>query len=127
MAITPVYPLPNDQGGLSDALTTLRTDDAEGFAWLQIVCERWLGFDAPALADDPVGTVDLIRGYIVRQMNFAHDQGLAPAKMKAANMSHPGVANQYRDRYVDPGALAGAMSITGAVAIDFSPPFGPGT
>ena len=119
MALAPLYPVA-DHPLLSaryKALGTQPEKDAHA-----VLAELLLGLHPPALVDDQAETLTYA---VVKQINFLLQQGVEPSILETSNQSTPGIATSYRDRYVDPGALAIADQVLKRARVGFTVP-GPG-
>jgi hypothetical protein len=59
---------------------------------------------------------------IVRQINFQVKHGITPDMVRASSNSRSGVTENYRDRYLDPGAWAIVARIDEREAVEFNAP-----
>jgi hypothetical protein len=114
--VTPLYDV-TGHPLLGEDFAKLKSDDAR--AAQNAVAELLLGLVAPAYTDATV--VDQLKLAVARQINFQLQQGMTASVMRTMNQTRPGVANSYRDRYADAGALAIVAAVTDVAAVRFEP------
>lgn len=94
---------------LSEKSKALRNTDPNGFAAQVRVAEILLGIPDPV---PTTGTVDLGIA-VVLQLNFQIAQGIDPLFISASTSQHTRNSVQYRDRFIDPRALALVTAVAG--------------
>lgn len=98
---------------LTDRITLL---SPEKQSWQQFMAERLLGLISPAYTSEPeVSTATLA---IVLQMNFQVAQGLDPLIEEQASSTHLKQLKIWRDRYLNPQAVAMVATIPGQTGIN---------
>lgn len=93
--------------------------DPERQAAEHLVAETLLGLTAPVYEGDDA---DRLRMAIALQLNFQLERGLVPTVKKSGGQSQPaGIAESFRDRSVNPDAMAIVMAVTGVEYPGFQP------
>jgi hypothetical protein len=93
--------------------------DAGEQAAQNALAEQLLDLRAPAYTGD---AADELTTAVVLQINFQLQHGIEPHVIRTANQSNPGVSTTYRDRYVNPEALAVVCRVTGRRYVGFTVP-----
>ena len=87
----------------------------EKLEWLQFQAERLLGLTLPAYGTEP--NVSIATLAVVLQVNFQLAQGMDPLIEEAASSSHLKQSKVWRDRYLNPQAVALVESLPGQGAL----------
>lgn len=111
-----LYPVPPDHPLLSGKWPA---DAAKQAAQAQLA-EQLLDLRAPAYVN--ADAVEDLTTAVVLQINFQLQHELEPHVIRTANQSNPGVSTTYRDRYVNPEAMAIVCRTTGRRYVGFTPP-----
>jgi hypothetical protein len=117
----PLYTVPDDHPLLTDKWPSDTQQDKRDVQ--KLLAEQLLGLKGPAYAD--ADKVEDIITALVLQINFQLQHGIEPHVVRSANQSNPGNATNYRDRYVNPEAMATLARATGRTYVAFQP-FGGG-
>ena len=96
---------------ISTKLATIKAASSDAFHAYQVMAETLLGLTAPpyTLADD----LDKIGLAVVREMNFLVQQGIDPYIEVSTTSAHTAQATVWRDRYLDPVAVAIVAMVAG--------------
>jgi hypothetical protein len=111
-----LYPVAANHPSLSGKWPT----DADKQEEQNALAEQLLDLRGPAYTD--ANAVEELTRAVVLQINFQLQHGIEPHVIRTANQSNPGVSTTYRDRYVNPEAMALVCRVTGRRYVGFTVP-----